>query len=300
MTLQGFIKTNIGKFIEVAGSPGAENQCVDLANAFLRDVLNHPIVEWTNARDFPSKLTKNFIWIPNTPEAIPQPGDIMIWQHNKWGHVGIFIEGNINSFRSFDQNYPTGTPAHIQKHNYLNPRVAGWLRSKNAIVNNEGENMPKQNELAEAMQSLMDKYGKGTIKDFVNYLVEHLGEDGNGGHLKSERDRNGELQGLLNDQSAKVIKLNKLYKKVKFDLTQAKLRIKELEKPKPVEAIKDPVRYVVSLAIGALLTWAYSQYPVLGELGADQQAIAAFLVGLVIKSIDKYQHESGSNIKLPF
>ena len=85
-----------------------------------------------------------------------------------------------------------------------------------------------------------------------------------------------------------------------IELSKAKLRIKESEKPKPVEAIKDPVRYVVSLAIGALLTWAYTNYPFLGQLGADQQAVAAFLIGLVVKGLDKYQHESGSRFKLPF
>ncbi len=124
MTHEKFIELNDGKFIEVAGSANALNQCTDLANAYLRDVLNHPIVEWTNAIDFPEKLT-DFKWIENTPAGIPQQGDLMIF-FGYYGHISIFDEGNVNLFRSFDQNYPANSPAHIQQHNYSN--VFGWLR----------------------------------------------------------------------------------------------------------------------------------------------------------------------------
>jgi GH25 family lysozyme M1 (1,4-beta-N-acetylmuramidase) len=127
ITLQSFIKKYDGKFVETAGSPNAVNQCTDLVNAYIRDVLGLPIIEWTNARDFDSKLPQ-LTWIPNTPTGVPKAGDIVIWKHNQYGHIGVFIEGDIKSFRSFDQNYPTGTPAHTQNHSYTNPPVAGWLQ----------------------------------------------------------------------------------------------------------------------------------------------------------------------------
>jgi hypothetical protein len=132
ITHDEFIRKYDGKFVEVAGSANAKNQCVDLANAYLKEVLNQPIVEWTNARDFPSKLKENFNWFNNDPEAIPEKGDLMIWQHNEWGHIAICDTASLNEFNSFDQNYPTGTPCHIQRHTYLRPKVAGWLRLKNA------------------------------------------------------------------------------------------------------------------------------------------------------------------------
>lgn len=116
-----------GKYCEVAGSPGATNQCVDLANAYIRDVLGLPIIEWTNAVDFPSKAGPAYEYILNTPTNIPKEGDIVIWKPSP-GHIAVFIEGNVDSFRSFDQNFPVGSPCHVQNHTYLN--VTGWLRAK--------------------------------------------------------------------------------------------------------------------------------------------------------------------------
>jgi regulator of replication initiation timing len=55
----------------------------------------------------------------------------MIWGGTSYGHIGIFVEGDVNSFKSFDQNYPIGSPAHIQGHTYAN--VLGWLRPKQIV-----------------------------------------------------------------------------------------------------------------------------------------------------------------------
>jgi hypothetical protein len=132
MTFTEFLAKYNGKYVEVAGSPGAENQCVDLSNAYIRDVLGLPIIEWTNAIDFPSKADPSkYDYIKNTPTGVPQEGDIMIWGGTSYGHIGVFVEGDANTFRSFDQNYPLGSPAHIQGHTYSN--VLGWLRPKQIV-----------------------------------------------------------------------------------------------------------------------------------------------------------------------
>lgn len=127
MTVNDFVVKYNGKWVEEAGS-SALNQCVDLANRYIREVLGLPIIEWTNAVDFPSKAGPAYDYILNTPTNIPQEGDLVIWGGNQYGHIGIFIEGNVDSFRSFDQNYPTGSNCHIQNHTYSN--VKGWLRKK--------------------------------------------------------------------------------------------------------------------------------------------------------------------------
>lgn len=126
MTLQQFIEKWNGQYLEVAG-PTAVNQCVDLANAYIRDVLGLPMIEWTNAKDFPAKGGNLYTYVQNTPTGVPQEGDLVIWD-GEYGHIAIFIEGDANSFRSFDQNYPTGTPCHVQNHTYAN--VLGWLHAK--------------------------------------------------------------------------------------------------------------------------------------------------------------------------
>jgi archaellum component FlaC len=126
MTLDEFLLKYNGEYVEVAGSANAKNQCVDLANLYLREVLGLPIIEWTNAIDFPKKSSLEFV--RNTSEGVPEPGDLIIFSIGDYGHIAIFVEGDAKSFRSFDQNYPIGTPCHIQNHYYKT--VIGWLRCK--------------------------------------------------------------------------------------------------------------------------------------------------------------------------
>src|SRR3990167_10245626 len=119
-----------GEYKETAGT-SAKNQCVDLANAYIKYVLGLPIIEYTNAVDFPSKADDKYDYILNTPEGIPQEGDLVIWS-GTYGHIAIFIEGDANRFTSFDENFPTGSPCHVQEHTYSN--VLGWLRPKNSVI----------------------------------------------------------------------------------------------------------------------------------------------------------------------
>ena len=134
ISLTEFLLKYNGKYCEVAGSANAQNQCVDLANAFIREVLGLPIIEWTNAKDFPSKAGDKYTYHANTPQAIPQEGDLMVWDNGTAGHIAIYLNGNVNNFNSFDQNYPLGSPCHVQGHTYAN--VSGWLRCNGIIETN--------------------------------------------------------------------------------------------------------------------------------------------------------------------
>lgn len=135
MNLDQFIAKWNGKQCEVAGSANAKNQCVDLANAYIRDVLNKPIIEWTNAKDFPSKANDSYIYIKNTVEAIPQKGDLIIWNGNVGGgagHIAICISATQGTFQSFDQNWSVKEYCKIENHKYNN--VDGWLRAKEVVT----------------------------------------------------------------------------------------------------------------------------------------------------------------------
>ena len=128
MTLNEFLAICNGQYIEMAGTD-ARNQCVDSANCYIKYVLGLPIIEWTNAVDFPSRAGDNYEYILNTPNGVPQEGDLVIWG-GTYGHIAIFIEGNSTRFTSFDENYPTGSPCHVQEHTYLSPKVLGWLHPR--------------------------------------------------------------------------------------------------------------------------------------------------------------------------
>lgn len=135
MYLQDFLNENNGKKLDFDGHYGA--QCVDLFRCFNRDVLgiaqprgvNGAKDFWANYPNDPN-LYNNFERIANTPDFVPQFGDIAVWGNGTYGHIAICTgEGDVKTFESFDQNYPVGSACHYQKHNYSG--FYGVLRPKN-------------------------------------------------------------------------------------------------------------------------------------------------------------------------
>lgn len=127
MSIDEFFSKYNNQYVEVSGST-AKWQCVDLANAYIRDVLGQPIIQYTNAEDFPNKIKSYGTWVKNTPTGIPPKGAIVVWDYstNEWGHIAIATgKGTTSTFESFDQNYPTGSKCHFVTHNYNS--VIGWL-----------------------------------------------------------------------------------------------------------------------------------------------------------------------------
>jgi hypothetical protein len=117
---QFFIQWN-GKKNNNGSYPG---ECVDIIKQYFQDVLNiapingNAISYWNNIQGF----TK----IKNTILGKPLPGDIVIWNMGKYGHIGICNWSTLFQINCFEQNFPSGTPCHFQTHNYKN--VLGWLR----------------------------------------------------------------------------------------------------------------------------------------------------------------------------
>jgi len=114
MTHDEFIKEYDGKYVNFDENFGP--QCVDLYRQYVQDVLGFPQsppVE--GARNiWTSYLQDKYERIQNTPKAVPKKGDIIIWGEmpgNPYGHVGIFMSGDVNMFYSFDQNWPVGSLA---------------------------------------------------------------------------------------------------------------------------------------------------------------------------------------------
>jgi hypothetical protein len=171
MTLQQFLEKWNGQFCEITGSANAKNQCVDLANAYLRDVCNHPIVEWTNAVDFPSKI-KDMEWIPNDEETdLPKEGDIIIWNSNVGGgsgHIAIFLDGTTSKFNSFDQNWPLYSPCHVQSHTYTN--VSGWLKP---IINSDETMTDEQKRILDFIGTRTE----GDVREAFGALADQPNKD---------------------------------------------------------------------------------------------------------------------------
>ncbi len=134
MNTDDFFNQWNGKFCEVEDESN-KNQCFDLAFQYC-DFLGVPrtAIRHLNASQIytgPNDETiQYFEFVPNTPQGVPCKGDMIVWGGTV-GHVAVSVgEGDTNSFTSFDQNWPIGSPCHFQSHDYTN--VLGWLRPKNS------------------------------------------------------------------------------------------------------------------------------------------------------------------------
>lgn len=131
MTLDQFITKYNGKGIDSDGSYG--NQCVDLYRQYIKEVLGYPQSPGVSgAKDiWSSYLPDYFTRIANTPEGIPQEGDIMIWgsTYGPYGHVAVVKSATLNTFTCFSQNDPTGALCGLKTYRTYKP-VLGWLHPK--------------------------------------------------------------------------------------------------------------------------------------------------------------------------
>ena len=132
MTFDDFIKKWTNKICDFDNFYGG--QCVDLYRQYCQEVLDFPQSPLVKGASeiWDTYLLNCFIRVDNTLEGVPNKGDIIVWNNKArggYGHVAIFIEGTTGSFKSFDQNWPTGSICHVQSHYYTN--VQGWLKPKN-------------------------------------------------------------------------------------------------------------------------------------------------------------------------
>ena len=141
--LAAFVKLHNAKYRDWDGYYGA--QCMDLMHYWVDYLKLTPLPPAPTARDefVNFRSHPNFTKHLNTEIAIPLPGDILFWDKpwdpitrtgslgaigiTGWaGHVAVFVDGDVNKVTSFDQNWPTGSPCHVQAHSYRG--IMGWLR----------------------------------------------------------------------------------------------------------------------------------------------------------------------------
>lgn len=140
MTFDLFVSNFTGKRVDTDNAYGA--QCMDLMHKYCQEVLGLQdlrILSAPAAKDVYINFNniygrEKFLKIDNTPTGIPEKGDIMFWGTGigPYGHVAIYHSGDVNKFKSFDQNFPVGSSCHLQDHSYKG--VLGWLRYKQGIV----------------------------------------------------------------------------------------------------------------------------------------------------------------------
>lgn len=137
MTLQAFYD-KYNNQPNVGNTPANLGECVGLVSLWM-DQFKVPHV-YGHAKDlYANTPDEYFAKIPNTPDAIVQDGDIVVWSagyNGTYGHTGIAKgKADVNSFECFEQNDPLGSKPHIKKYNYA--YIIGWLRPRSAIIPQE-------------------------------------------------------------------------------------------------------------------------------------------------------------------
>lgn len=134
MNLQSFIDKYTG-VPSVGNTPENIGECVGLVMKWTASKgLPHT---WGHARDLLANADrKAFMVIANSETNFPLPGDVLCW-NGRWGggygHTGVVVSADANTFTTFEQNSPKGSAPRLVKHaNYSN--VQGWMRP----INNQG------------------------------------------------------------------------------------------------------------------------------------------------------------------
>jgi hypothetical protein len=149
MTIEEFIQKYNGRYLDYDGKYGC--QCKDLFSFYNEEVVENPHYVRGNAINLWDNAPKEYYQKVGSPKK----GDVVIWNYRPYGHVGVYVEGTTGSFTSFDQNYPPGTPCHLQKHKYVN--IVGYLRPNNLI----------NKDILEELNMNLEELKKELSKDFV-------------------------------------------------------------------------------------------------------------------------------------
>lgn len=130
MTINDFVAANNNKALDFDGQYGP--QCMDLIQFWAKALGKRQFTG--NANNVPGENHDQWAWINNSPNAVPTPGSIMCFAPNnpathtgQFGHVDIFLSGDVHSFTALDQNW-AGIQRCVEVHHGSYAGVLGWLQ----------------------------------------------------------------------------------------------------------------------------------------------------------------------------
>jgi hypothetical protein len=135
MTATEYLNTYQGQSLLFnTADPSLRGQCVQSVCFFVQ-ANGFPVI-WADAAEWWNRRNNRYDYIANTPDAVPQPGDIMIWSSalpgsGGAGHLAVCLYAlpGTGTFVSADSNWG-GKTLHQVTHNYN--YVIGWMRFKQA------------------------------------------------------------------------------------------------------------------------------------------------------------------------
>ena len=130
MTIFEFVQKHKGQIMKDPWGT-YRGECVSLVKRFI--LANNWPMKRGNAYEWRNNGDDFYKWIPNTRNAVPVAGDIMVFKIGTYGHIGVVVSANELTADVFNQNWPKGNktdPAQITRFNYVSPQVVGWLHAK--------------------------------------------------------------------------------------------------------------------------------------------------------------------------
>lgn len=238
ITLQQFIDKYQFKKIDWDKAYGA--QCFDLYRFYLHEVLGFqqspPTGDKGAALIWTNYIKEDFTKIPNTPDGIPKPGSIMIWNryYGPYGHVAVVVSADVNKFTAFSQNDPTGSACILKEYEYS--KIYGWLEPVDNTVDNSERYKEERDKCSKELgETLADLEQQKTItsetKKELNTFMETLA-----GKLKVVVDKNeiiGAVERVLEVESQLEVANKKIIqeeKKHELEKDELKVRIDDLSK----------------------------------------------------------------------
>ena len=178
LTLEQFLSDYLGKS---KGYPDGQfvGECLSIVKIYIKECFGiNPPPSGTNSAygywsNFPNPLGEIFEKIENTDTLIPEKGWIVIWkpwETNKYGHIAIVKDGNLNNFNSYDQNWGTKNFVEIN-HTYDN--VIGFLKPESSIISD----MKLTDEQVRILDFLTNK-SEGDVREAFGALAEKPSKDG--------------------------------------------------------------------------------------------------------------------------
>lgn len=180
MTLSGFIAKYTNQ-AAVGDTDANKGECVGLVEVWT-DNLGLPH-DWGNAKDLLANAPRDaYQVILNNPKDLnqfPLSGDVLCLNWGLYGHTGVVISADGNTYTLFEQNNPLGSTPHIVHHLNYNG-VIGWMRGLN--VKQPADNHPlvqtsaQSDDETRALQVL--KHWKvvyeigGNLEGFANLLCQ--------------------------------------------------------------------------------------------------------------------------------
>lgn len=138
MNYQEILDKYVGKPVE-AEDPSNKYQCMDWAFKWCDEInIDRSTIRHLYAYQAftqPNDLTlEKFDYIPNTPNGIPQLGDVVIFSTGVGiaGHIAVVQSADKDKVRSLDQNWSGHSYCEYITHPYDN--ILGWLHPKSAII----------------------------------------------------------------------------------------------------------------------------------------------------------------------